>query len=309
MFKPIAVILPLLAVIITVMPRAGEAETSCAIPIECLQKVLEKAQPDKNKCIVEEHQRESQRLALENQRLALENQQFLQRVVDTQQKQLQVLIEENQKLRQALSQENQALKTQLEQLSQKQQIQTLSATTENCTNEQIGQIRFDGTYARLCNGKHWQIIDARHPKPVIKPTAKQYTVAEVRATAKGKEWPQRSGQGTLCETGYHLCHFMEALVLKYAYPRSRIPYEGGSYLRTLGNYSDVIHAGTNHGHNSLLGYNDKGNWNGPSLQCPNGSGPMLHFYNKDDRNKGYEWDGGCYKDDKRPWACCINNLD
>jgi hypothetical protein len=300
MFKPIVVILPLLAVIITVMPRAAEAETCAAVPIECLQKVLEKAQADKNKCIVEEHQRESQRLALENQRLALENQQFLQRVVDTQQKQLQVLIEENQKLRQALSQENQALKTQLEQqLSQKQQIKTLSATTENCT--QIGQIRFDGTYARLCNGKHWQIIDARHPKPVIKPTAKQYTVAEVRATG--------SGQGTVCETGYHLCLFMEALVLKYAYPRSRIPIEENSYLRTLGIYSDVNHAGTNNANNSLLGYNDNGNWNGANLQCPNGSGPMLHFYNKDSRNKGAEWDGGCHKDDKRYWACCINNLD
>ncbi len=210
-----------------------------------------------------------------------------------------------------LQAENQALKTQLEQLSQQQPNQTLPATTENCTAEQTGQIHFDGTYARLCNGTHWQVIEARHPKPVLKPSAKKYTMAEVRATAKGKDGknPERYGQGTICETGYHICIFMEALVLKYAYPRSRIPYEGDTYLRTLGNYSYADHAGSTHPHNSLLGYKSSSAWNGPSLQCPNGSGPMIHFYNRDSRNKGVEWDGGCYKDDKRFWACCINNLD
>jgi hypothetical protein len=101
---------------------------------------------------------------------------------------------------------------------------------------------------------------------------------------------------------------MEALVLKYAYPRSRIPFEGNNYFRTLGNNSRAELAST-HPHNSLLGYKDTGNWNGPSLQCPEGSGPMLYFQNRDSRNKGYEWDGGCHKDDKRHWVCCINNLD
>ncbi len=220
--------------------------------------------------------------------------------VDTQQQQMGELAAENKK-QQA---EIQALKTQVEQLSKK--LPTLPATTEDCTSAQTGQIRFDGTYARLCNGTHWQVMDARHPKPVLKPSAKKYTMAEVRATGKGKAWPQLSGQGTICETGYHLCIFLEALVLKYAYPRSRIPYEGNDHLRTLGNHSAANYAGINHPHNSLLGY--KG-WDGPSLQCPNGSGPMLHFYNRDSRNKGIEWDGGCHKDDKRHWACCINNLD
>ncbi len=135
------------------------------------------------------------------------------------------------------------------------------------------------------------------------------SLAEVRATVKGKDWPQLSGQGTICETGYHLCHFMEALVLKYAYPRSRIPFEGNTHLRTLGNHSAAELAGSTHPHNSLLGYKDGGRWNGPTLQCPEGSGPIIQFYNRDYRNLGYEWDGACYKDDKRYWACCINNLD
>ena len=201
--------------------------------------------------------------------------------------------------------ENKALKTQVEQLSQQGHNKTLPATTENCTDKETGQIRFDGTYARLCNGTHWQVIDARHPKPVLKATAKKYTMAEVRATAK----KNGHGQGTICETGYHICIFMEAVVLKYAYPRSRIPFEGSEYLRTLGTYSAADVAGSSNGHNSVVGYKDAGSWNGPSLQCPAGSGPMLHFYNRDARNKGVEWDGGCYKDDKRLWACCLNNLD
>ncbi|OQY52842.1 MAG: hypothetical protein B6247_16120 [Candidatus Parabeggiatoa sp. nov. 2] len=127
------------------------------------------------------------------------------------------------------------------------------------------------------------------------------SLAEVRATVKGKDWPQLSGQGTICETGYHLCHFMEALVLKYAYPRSRIPFEGNTHLRTLGNHSAAELAGSTHPHNSLLGYKDGGSWNGPSLQCPEGSGPIIQFYNRDYRNLGYEWDGACYKDDNKPW--------
>jgi outer membrane murein-binding lipoprotein Lpp len=211
---------------------------------------------------------------------------------------------------QALSEENQTLKTQVEQLSQKLPNQKLPSTTENCTADQTGQIHFDGTYARLCNGKHWQIIDARHPKPVLKATTKAYTMAEVRESAKGNKWrnPKKYGQGTLCETGYHLCIFMEALVLKYAYPRSRIAFEG-EFLRTLGNYSYARYAGSSNGHNSLLGYDNNHHMNGPSLQCPEGSGPMIHFYNREHRNKGVEWDGGCQKDDKRPWACCLNHLD
>ena len=219
--------------------------------------------------------------------------------VDTQQQQMGELAAENKK-RQT---ENKALKTQVEQLSQ--QLHTLPATTEDCTSAQTGQIRFDGTYARLCNGTHWQVMDARHPKPVLKATAKKYTMAEVRATAKENSY----GQGTICETGYHLCIFLEALVLKYAYPRSRIPFEGQDYLRTLGNHSGAVLAGSTTAHNSLLGHKEGGSWNGPSLQCPNGSGPMLHFQNKHHRNLGYEWNGGCRKDDKGLWACCINNLD
>jgi hypothetical protein len=211
---------------------------------------------------------------------------------------------EQQEKIQTLTQKNQALKTEVEQLSKKQPNQTLPATTKNCTSEQTGQIRFDGTYARLCNGTHWQVIDARHPKPVLKSSAKAYTMAEVRETAK----ENLLGQGTICETGYHLCIFMEALVLKYVYPRSRIPYEG-DYLRTLGTCSEAKYAGSTHPHNSLLGYKS-GDWNGQNLQCPEGSGPLLHFYKKAHRSLGYEWDGGCYKDDKQwPWACCINNLD
>ena len=228
--------------------------------------------------------------------------QALKTQVDTQQQQMG-----------KLQAENQALKTQVEQLSQQRPNQTpttttenpnqtLPATTENCTSEATGQIRFDGTYARLCNGTHWQVMEARHPKPVLKPSAKTYTIAEIQATAAENEY----GQGTVCETGYHLCIFMEALVLKHAYPRSRIPFDGNDYLRTLGNYSSVNNVGNTSSHNALLGYKD---WNGPSLQCPEGSGPMLHFYNRDSRNTGAEWDGGCHKDDKRLWACCINNLD
>ena len=225
--------------------------------------------------------------------------QALKTKVDTQQQQMGELAAENKK-RQT---ENKALKTQVEQLSQ--QLHTLPATTEDCTSAQTGQIRFDGTYARLCNGTHWQVMDARHPKPVLKATAKKYTMAEVRATAKENSY----GQGTICETGYHLCIFLEALVLKYAYPRSRIPFEGQDYLRTLGNHSGAVLAGSTTAHNSLLGHKEGGSWNGPSLQCPNGSGPMLHFQNKHHRNLGYEWNGGCRKDDKGLWACCINNLD
>ncbi|OAD21884.1 hypothetical protein THIOM_002336 [Candidatus Thiomargarita nelsonii] len=208
-----------------------------------------------------------------------------------------------------LHSEIQALKTQVEQLSQKLPNQTLPAITENCTSEQTGLIRFDGTYARLCNGTNWQVIEARHPKPVLKRSAKKYTMAEVRETVKGKGFPQISGQGNICETGYHLCIFMEALVLKYAYPRSRIIFEGNDYLRTLGNYSSADTAGSTHPHNALLGYKSSGSWNGPSLQCPKDSGPIINFSNKPNRKKGIEWDGGCYKDDKRYWACCINNLD
>jgi regulator of replication initiation timing len=224
--------------------------------------------------------------------------QALKTQVDTQQQQMGELAAENKK-QQA---ENKALKTQLEQLSQ---LHTLPATTENCTGEQTGQIRFDGTYARLCNGTHWQVIDARHPKQVLKRSAKKYTMAEVRATAGENEY----GQGTICETGYHLCIFMEALVLKYAYPRSRIAFGREGFLRTLGNYSGANYVGNTQPHNSLLGYKSSGNWNGPSLQCPDGSGPMIYFSNRDSRNTGHEWNGGCHKDDKRHWACCINNLD
>ena len=205
---------------------------------------------------------------------------------------------------QTLTQKNKTLKTQVEQLSKKLPNQTLPATTENCTGEQTGLIRFDGTYGRLCNGTHWQVMDARHPKPVLKPSAKAYTMAEVRETAKENEL----GQGTICETGYHLCIFMEALVLKYAYPRSRIPYEG-DYLRTLGTCSEGKYAGSTHPHNSLLGYKDAWGWKGQNLQCPEGYGPMLHFYKKAHRSLGYEWDSGCYVDEKRHWACCLNNLD
>ncbi len=205
-----------------------------------------------------------------------------------------------------LKAENQALKTQVEQLSLNQPNQPL---TKNCTPEQKGQIRFDGTYMRLCNSKDWQIIDVRQSKPLLKASAKQYTIAEVRKMAKGKEFPQHSGQGTICETGYHICLFVEALVFKYAYPRSCIAYEGIASIRTLGNYSAAELAGTTHSHNVLLGYTDSGNWNGSSFHCPKNSGPMIHFYRKKARNIGAEWDGGCYKDDKRYWACCINNLE
>ncbi|MDM8558333.1 hypothetical protein [Candidatus Parabeggiatoa sp. HSG14] len=201
------------------------------------------------------------------------------------------------------------LKIELEQLKQKLPNQKLPANTENCSAEQKGQIAFDDTYARLCNGINWQIMDARNPKPVLKASAKKYTIAEVRATAKDNKF----GQGTVCETGYHLCIFMEALSLKYAYPRSRIAFEEHGYLRTLGNYTDItVAVGGTHPHNSLLGHKDSRwdlKWNGKSLQCPDGSGPMTHFQNKSLRNQGYEWTGGCYKDDKRYWACCINNLD
>jgi len=219
----------------------------------------------------------------------------------------QGLIDAQQQQISELEAENQALKTQVEQLSQNQPNQPL---TKNCTPEQKGQIRFDGTYGRLCNGTNWQIMDARQSKPVLKPSAKQYTIAEVRETAKDQNWYQVAGQGTICETGYHVCTFMEALVLKYAFPRSRIAYgESGYSIRTLGNYSEVKLAGTTHPHNALLGYNDSEKWNGPSLQCPEGSAPMIHFYDKGSINRGLEWDGGCYKDDKRNWACCLNNLD
>jgi len=187
-------------------------------------------------------------------------------------------------------------------------ISSQAPPTENCTTAQKGQIRFDGTYGRLCNGKDWQVVDARKSKPVLKQSAKQYTAAEIRKTASENSF----GQGTICETGYHVCTFMEALVLKYAFPRSRMAEKGG--FRTLGNYSEVRLAGTAHPHNSLLGYNDieyKGSekWNGPSLQCLEGSAPMIHLYDKGSINRGLEWDGGCYKDDKRHWACCLNNLD
>ena len=195
-----------------------------------------------------------------------------------------------------LTAENQALKNQLN--------QKLPANAENCSAEQQGQIGFDGTYARLCNGKNWQIVDARNSKPVLKASAKQYTIAEVQATAKDNAF----GQGTVCETGYHICIFMEALSLKYAYPRSRIAFEGEP-LRTLGNRTNIEYSTGTHEHNSLLGYKRGDWWNGPNLQCPDGSGPMIHFFSKSNRSKGEEWDGGCHKDSKHPWACCINNLD
>ncbi|MDM8560674.1 hypothetical protein [Candidatus Parabeggiatoa sp. HSG14] len=216
-----------------------------------------------------------------------------QRVIDAQQSRID-----------ELATGNLNLKTELEQLKQKLPNQKLPANTENCSAEQKGQIAFDGTYARLCNGINWQIMDARNPKPVLKASAKKYTIAEVRATAKDNNY----GQGTVCETGYHLCIFMEALSLKYAHPRSRIPFEENDYLRTLGSYSHVHGTGEN-AHNSLLGYKNVAGWNGPILQCPVASGPMIHFYNKSERSQGIEWDGGCYKDEKRYWACCINNLD
>ncbi|OQY52847.1 MAG: hypothetical protein B6247_16145 [Candidatus Parabeggiatoa sp. nov. 2] len=227
---------------------------------------------------VDTQQQQMGEIAAENKKQQAENK-ALKTKVDTQQQQMGELAAENKK-RQT---ENKALKTQVEQLSQ--QLHTLPATTEDCTSAQTGQIRFDGTYARLCNGTHWQVMDARHPKPVLKATAKKYTMAEVRATAKENSY----GQGTICETGYHLCIFLEALVLKYAYPRSRIPFEGQDYLRTLGNHSGAVLAGSTTAHNSLLGHKEGGSWNGPSLQCPNGSGPMLHFQNKHHRNLGYEW--------------------
>jgi len=192
--------------------------------------------------------------------------------------------------------------------------------TENCTTAQKGQIRFDGTYARLCNGKDWQILDARQSKPVLKQSAEKYTMAEVVKTTNTNgvyvgSWPQCFGQGTICETGYHLCVYMEALVIKYAYPRSRIDVKSRGHLRTLGNFNAATLAGTNHPANSLFGANElqwdkNGVFNGPMLRCPSGSGPVIEFVIKKKRNLGAESDGGgCRKDDKRYWACCINNLD
>jgi len=190
-------------------------------------------------------------------------------------------------------------------------ISSQAPKTENCTTAQKGQIRFDGTYARLCNGKDWQVLDARQSKPVLKQSAKKYSIEEARKVTSGGG-NGRFGQGNICETGYHACLFTEAIVIKYAYPRSRVDVQGNQYLRTAANYSKVSHVGKKSPHNALLGYGEDSNtvWNGPKLECPKGSGPILSFYGTDARNNGIEWDGACHKDDKPyHWACCINNLD
>jgi len=197
-------------------------------------------------------------------------------------------------------------------------ISSQAPKTENCTTAQKGQIRFDGTYARLCNGKDWQVIDARQSKPVLKQSDKKYSMAEVRKKGRaydaidGKH-PKRFGQGSICEIGYHICTFMEASVIKYAYPRSRVDVKAKS-LRMLGTYSASNDAGIESASNSLVGYSRGANaasWNGSSVACPNNSGPMLRFYEDTNRDIGMAWDGGCHReiDEYYHWACCINNLD
>lgn len=217
----------------------------------------------------------------------------LQSELDTQQKRIAVLEKENQRLR------------------------SLSPTTENCTTAQQGQIRFDGTYARLCNGKSWQIIESRQPKPVMMRSANKYTMVEMINLLGSKYGaPEGQGVGSICEKGYHICTFMEGLVLKHAYPRSR-GHDEEPYvmLRTFGTPATDSRrgagVGTSHPHNSLLGFGMHNKEGGlyARIQCPAGSGPALFLDGKTRRDRGIRVHYGCISDAKQYWACCLNNLD
>jgi len=201
----------------------------------------------------------------------------------------------------------------IEQLEADNQKLRLLSKADQCTSETQRHIRSDGTYMRFCNGKDWQVIDARNSKPILKKSKQTYTLAQVAAIGEAYKnnysSGKRFGQGSVCEVGYHICNFAEALIIQHAYPRSR-SITSDMYLRTLGNGNQAMYAGTAEAYNSLFGFAGGGEWDGPALQCPKGSGPLLNFSGQPQRTKGYEFSAGCYKErKKRYWACCINNLD
>jgi len=201
---------------------------------------------------------------------------------------------------------------QIKQLKEDNQKLRLFSTTDKCTSETQGHIRSDGKYMRFCNGKDWKVIDARDSRAVLKHSKEKYTMAAVRELTEGYNIknPKRYGQSNICETGYHLCIFMEALTIKYAYPRSRInlPTKESINLRTLGTSSFGVTAG-NTIYNAIIGFGAVPKWDGERLQCHGDSGPVITFSSYDDNNLGHQFAGGCYEEDKLYWACCINNLD
>ncbi len=182
---------------------------------------------------------------------------------------------------------------------------TIGDAGGNCTGGREGEVAYRSGHLVVCDGVGWRVVDQQDERPIIKSSSQTYTIAQVRAAAvDGTQLPRRYGS-TICGEDYHICHYAEAVTLKYSLPDHRMETVRDQYHRTHGNYTAGEIAGTTHPHNSIHGYSS-GNWNGPSLACPNNSGPMLYMYGTDRRAIGQDWDGGCYTDDSRYWACCLN---
>lgn len=143
-------------------------------------------------------------------------------------------------------------------------------------------------------------------RPKIMPSVNAYTIVQAVAAA-GTTWPGGAGDGTICESGYHVCNSLEAVTQKYTV--DEVYSWGGQYLRTTGTFSWGPYTGMGHPHSGLIGYNDGGPvWNGGSSACPSGSAPMVYFEGNAHAttSPGHSWTGGCYADDSRNWACCLN---
>lgn len=182
---------------------------------------------------------------------------------------------------------------------------TLGDAGGTCDGARAGELAYRSAHLYLCDGAAWRMVDLQDGRPLLKASAATYTIAQVRSAAvDSTQLPRRYGS-TICGADYHVCNYTEAIVLKYMLPDHLISVPRNAYLRTHGSYTAGEIAGTTHPHNALLGYTT-GSWNGPSLACPNNSGPMIYMYDTDNRALGQDWDGGCYADDARYWACCLN---
>jgi hypothetical protein len=176
-----------------------------------------------------------------------------------------------------------------------------------CDSSRTGQIEFVGGQFRGCDGTDWRILETTDRRPLMKASASSHTLAQVRSLS-GSTWPQLSGQGNVCESGYHICTWQEANVIKYSSPLSRIQMNTGQYYRTHGNHNNGSLAGVDHPHNALAGYDNGADWRGSSARCTSGYGPVIYFYSPTDRAQGIEWDGACYQEASMQWACCLNKL-
>jgi hypothetical protein len=188
-------------------------------------------------------------------------------------------------------------------------VRAQSSGGATCDSGRAGQIEFVNGQFRGCDGTDWRVLEMQDKRPIMKQSASNYTMAQVRSlTSAGGNWVGYSGSTSVCESGYHICTYTEAIVNKYAYSTSRFQFTAGQYFRTLGNYSYGPYAGVDHPHNAMSGYHDGGGWqmNG-ATRCASGAGPMFYIYSNSDRAQGVEWEGGCHVDDgARPWMCCIN---